>query len=370
MVVSTSRVLRRILVIAACASVVFAMSGNAVAQGVTTGNLSGRVVDDQGGVLPGADVLAVHEPTGTEYTAVTEGDGRFRMLNVRVGGPYKVSVTMAGFRAQSRADVMVNLGEETPVDFTLHLETVQETVAEERPFVVLALHPLGILQGCRLELDALAHGTEEDEDGGAGHHRRQGHEELIDLALVFDDRVDLVGVQLDGVIEGQGDTATRGVGFELERIVGRGQLALVGFRATEEARQQIGLVVEALELAVVVGVRAVPEVADRLVRWTLETAVALPLRQPQIGVAELSYEVLVLDLRPGHLGGLVRTRGAQDGRHAGDLLQPRRLRGNGMELFGGLIDFVEGGIRAEDHDDRQPDEADDRQRVPVREPSS
>ena len=128
MLASTTGVLRRLFVVFACLAVLCATTGTAVAQGVTTGNLSGRIVDDQGGVLPGADVLAVHEPTGTEYTAVTEGDGRFRMLNVRVGGPYKVSVTMAGFRAQARADVMVNLGEETPVDFTLQLESVQETV--------------------------------------------------------------------------------------------------------------------------------------------------------------------------------------------------------------------------------------------------
>ena len=124
----TIGVLRKLFIVFACAGGMLASSGSVLAQGVTTGNLSGGVVDDQGGVLPGVSVTAVHEPTGTEYTAVTEGDGRFRMLNVRVGGPYKVSVLLAGFRAQTRDGVMVNLGEETPVDFTLQLETVQETV--------------------------------------------------------------------------------------------------------------------------------------------------------------------------------------------------------------------------------------------------
>ena len=68
----------------------------AMAQTITTGTISGSVVDPQGGVLPGATVVAVHTPTGTTYEAVTQGDGRFTMLNVRVGGPYTVTVKMSG----------------------------------------------------------------------------------------------------------------------------------------------------------------------------------------------------------------------------------------------------------------------------------
>jgi len=57
------------------------------AQNVTTGNLSGTVTDQQGGVLPGATVTAVHEPTGTMYEGLTTAEGRFQMPAVRVGGP-------------------------------------------------------------------------------------------------------------------------------------------------------------------------------------------------------------------------------------------------------------------------------------------
>ena len=52
----------------------------------TTGTLSGDAVDESGGVLPGATVEAVHGPTGTRYTAVTDAGGRFSIINVRVGG--------------------------------------------------------------------------------------------------------------------------------------------------------------------------------------------------------------------------------------------------------------------------------------------
>jgi hypothetical protein len=59
----------------------------ASAQTVTTGSLAGKVADQQGGVLPGATVHAVHTPTGTTYQAVTDVDGRYVILNVRVGWP-------------------------------------------------------------------------------------------------------------------------------------------------------------------------------------------------------------------------------------------------------------------------------------------
>lgn len=71
------------------------------AQTVTTGSLSGDVVDQQGAVLPGATVVAVHGPTGTTYESVTGPDGRFQILNIRVGGPYNLTVGLEGFREQT-----------------------------------------------------------------------------------------------------------------------------------------------------------------------------------------------------------------------------------------------------------------------------
>src|SRR4030095_8948893 len=67
-------------------------------QNVTTGTITGVIKEQQGGVLPGATVTAVHEPTGTSYEGVTQGDGRFSLLNVRVGGPYQVVVALGGVR--------------------------------------------------------------------------------------------------------------------------------------------------------------------------------------------------------------------------------------------------------------------------------
>jgi hypothetical protein len=97
-------------------------------QNVTTGTLTGVVSDEQGGVLPGATVTAVHEPTGTSYEGVTQGDGRFSLLNVRVGGPYKVVVALPGFRSETLNALTVTLGETTEVPVKLLLQSVTEVV--------------------------------------------------------------------------------------------------------------------------------------------------------------------------------------------------------------------------------------------------
>ncbi|HSK10907.1 MAG TPA: carboxypeptidase-like regulatory domain-containing protein, partial [Vicinamibacterales bacterium] len=97
-------------------------------QNVTTGTLRGVVMDAQQGVLPGATVVAVHTPTGTTYEAITQADGHFTMLAVRIGGPYTVKASMAGFKVQEQTGINVGLGESRAVDFTLPLESVTETI--------------------------------------------------------------------------------------------------------------------------------------------------------------------------------------------------------------------------------------------------
>src|SRR5688572_12653777 len=97
-------------------------------QTVTTGTIGGVVTDSQGGVLPGSTVVALHIPTGTSYEGVTQGDGRFSLLNVRVGGPYRLTIELSGFRTATFDDINVTLGESTEVPVSLQLATVSEVV--------------------------------------------------------------------------------------------------------------------------------------------------------------------------------------------------------------------------------------------------
>jgi outer membrane receptor for ferrienterochelin and colicin len=104
---------------------------------ITTGNIAGVVTAD-GAALPGVTIEAVHVPTGTRYSDVTGGDGRFNIPNVRVGGPYTITANLEGFKTSTVNGVNVSLGTTAEVPVTLALATVSETItvtAEVDPII-------------------------------------------------------------------------------------------------------------------------------------------------------------------------------------------------------------------------------------------
>ena len=80
-------------------------------QGVTTSSINGIITDPQGGPLPGANVIAIHEPSGTEYGMSTNENGRFNIPNMRVGGPYKVTISFLGNETMNFESIYLKLGE-------------------------------------------------------------------------------------------------------------------------------------------------------------------------------------------------------------------------------------------------------------------
>jgi hypothetical protein len=122
--------------IAACAAVLalFAVSP-LMAQGVTTAAISARATDSEGMPVTGANVTAVHEPSGTTYQARTRADGRATLPGMRVGGPYRVTAAAVGFEPQTRTDVFLTLGVATDIGFVMRQVVVtleQITVTGER----------------------------------------------------------------------------------------------------------------------------------------------------------------------------------------------------------------------------------------------
>jgi hypothetical protein len=94
----------------------------------TTGSLSGTITDRTGGVLPAVNVVAVHTSTGTTYETLSDAQGYYSIPSVRVGGPYSVTATLAGFRELKHDGIFVNLGADADVDFELELQTLAETI--------------------------------------------------------------------------------------------------------------------------------------------------------------------------------------------------------------------------------------------------
>lgn len=93
----------------------------------TSGTLTGVVADAQGGVLPGASVVAVYVPTGTRSETITRADGRYVLTGLRPGGPFTVTVSMPGFQEVS-AELTVAAGDEQRQNFTLAIAGVSEAL--------------------------------------------------------------------------------------------------------------------------------------------------------------------------------------------------------------------------------------------------
>ena len=86
---------------------------------VTTSALGGRATDKAGEPVPGAAVIAVHVPTGTQYYAVANEDGKYSIQGMRAGGPYRVEVSCLGYQSVSVTDFFLALAETSSLDFIL-----------------------------------------------------------------------------------------------------------------------------------------------------------------------------------------------------------------------------------------------------------
>ena len=103
----------------------FSISNQIFAQGVTTAAMNGLVQDTDGNPLPGANVIAVHIPTGTQYGASTRENGLFNLPNLRIGGPYTVTVSFIGYNPASQENIQLTLGQNFRLEFTLQSEAVE-----------------------------------------------------------------------------------------------------------------------------------------------------------------------------------------------------------------------------------------------------
>jgi hypothetical protein len=100
---------------------------NAFGQASSTASISGVIVDTDGGVLPGADVIVKNTKTGETFTTVSSDRGVFSVPAL-ITGTYSVSVSLQGFKAVQIDNVIVNSGVPVNVRATLELGGVTETV--------------------------------------------------------------------------------------------------------------------------------------------------------------------------------------------------------------------------------------------------
>jgi hypothetical protein len=89
---------------------------------VTRSSINGRILEAENEPLLGATVQAVHTPTGTEYATSTDLQGYYSIRNMRVGGPYTITISYVGKRTETLNNINLELGESENISLTLEDE--------------------------------------------------------------------------------------------------------------------------------------------------------------------------------------------------------------------------------------------------------
>ncbi|MEO6237627.1 MAG: TonB-dependent receptor, partial [Vicinamibacterales bacterium] len=124
MLPSLSTRLRRTLTALVAAALL--MPASAFAQ-FDTSTVLGTVKDSSGAVIPGATITLKNADTGITATAVTDADGNYQFLNVRVG-TYTVRGELQGFSVAEAKNVAVTVAARQRVDLALTVGNIGETV--------------------------------------------------------------------------------------------------------------------------------------------------------------------------------------------------------------------------------------------------
>src|SRR5437016_2450 len=111
----------------------------ALAQGVTSAAVAGRVTEETGAPVPSAVLTLVNGSTGQRYSRRSADDGRYNFENVAVGGPYTLQTRALGFEATQSEPFHLTLGQRFEINVSLKraavgLEAVTVT-GEANPLV-------------------------------------------------------------------------------------------------------------------------------------------------------------------------------------------------------------------------------------------
>ncbi|HET7615256.1 MAG TPA: carboxypeptidase regulatory-like domain-containing protein [Gemmatimonadaceae bacterium] len=130
---------RLFLTVATALALVTGASARLIAQGVTTGAVSGTVTDANGAPIEGAQVQVRNPRTGASAGGMTRANGQFNIQGIEPDPGYSITVRRIGFEPVTQNNVLVSLGQTTRSDFQLKqqsavLETVSVT-AEATPVI-------------------------------------------------------------------------------------------------------------------------------------------------------------------------------------------------------------------------------------------
>jgi len=107
--------------------ITFSINSSEVLAEQTTGIIRGSVTDESGNPVSGASVQITHIPSGSKSSTSSGNSGAFYSRGLRLGGPFKVTVTKSG-QSSVRNNIFTRLGSESSLSFSLGSNSVEEIV--------------------------------------------------------------------------------------------------------------------------------------------------------------------------------------------------------------------------------------------------
>ena len=98
--------------------VLFAATSVAAQQG--TSEMRGRVIDAQGGVLPGVSVTVTNQANGMFRQTVSGEDGSF-IASGLTPGTYQIVAELQGFKKFERKELRLEVGKTTSIDVNMQV---------------------------------------------------------------------------------------------------------------------------------------------------------------------------------------------------------------------------------------------------------
>jgi hypothetical protein len=110
---------------------------------LSTAQLSGRVTDESGAVLPGVTVSAIQTETGLTRSVTTNENGAYVLPNLPTG-PYRLEAMLQGFRTYSQTGIVLQVAATPAINVVLGIGSLEETVSVEAAAPIVDVQSAGI----------------------------------------------------------------------------------------------------------------------------------------------------------------------------------------------------------------------------------
>ncbi len=177
---------------------VFGMALSGMGQGTTTAGMNGQILDDNSRPLAGATVVAVHEPTGSQFGAITGEKGYFRIPNLHIGGPYKVTISYVGYENFEQGNIYLTLGQTFQINANLGM--TQVAIAEVQ-VVGSRVREFDVFDGNRTGAETVV-----------------GEEQISDLPSVNRNLADFTRMTPQAIVDGNGAISIAGINNRFNAI--------------------------------------------------------------------------------------------------------------------------------------------------------